>query len=136
METYTKLIFGEKELFAFADTNSTSIFDYINPMKQKDLRKILSNVPESVELIMVYGSALGDFVRNDSDLDLAVVSKNPKCYDRSTLSTLALDTAVDIKIFPSVDNLATQAENFFPTAVEIVKKGLPVYYMGKEVVLS
>jgi len=135
MSTNINLIFAKRTLNAFGGIDSQSAIDYVHPLRQNDLRKILSNVPESVDLIIVYGSSLGDFLRDDSDLDLAIVSKDPQCYSQSVIKSLELDSEMDVKVFPSIENLLEQAEGFFPAAVEIVKRGLPVYFQGSEVIL-
>ena len=135
-ESLDKLIeqlFADRELFAFNGTDSQSPLDYIHPWRRDDLETLIKNMPEAVEMLIVYGSSLGDFLRNDSDLDLAVVSKDRSCFNSSFLSRLGLSAEIDVQIFPSLEEIANQAEGFFPTPRAIITEGLPIYVKNMEI---
>ena len=126
-------LFSDRDLIAFNGVESRLPLDYVHPWRRRDLEKIIKNVPDTVDMIIVYGSSLGDYLRDDSDLDIAVISKDRTCYNRSLLAKMELDTEVDVQIFPSFNELLEQAEGFFPTPRAIVTEGLPVYVKNTEV---
>ena len=126
-------LFANRSLIAWNGVDSQSPLDYVHPLRRADLQKILAHVPDSVEMIIVYGSSLGDYLLDDSDLDLAVVSQDKACFSPKVLEKMALDAVVDVQVFPTLDDLIEQAEGFFPTPRAIVDEGLPVYMKGKAV---
>jgi len=126
-------LFANRSLIAWNGVDSQSPLDYVHPLRRADLQKILAHVPDSVEMIIVYGSSLGDYLLDDSDLDLAVVSRDKACFNPKVLEKMALDAVVDVQVFPTLDDLIEQAEGFFPTPRAIVDEGLPVYMKGKAV---
>jgi predicted nucleotidyltransferase len=126
-------LFANKKLIPFNGDNSQFPLDYIHPYRKQDLHKILANIPESVEMLIVYGSSLGDYLRDDSDLDLAVISADRACYNRQVLEALDLEAKADIHVFSSLEELLTQAKGFFPTPKAIVDEGLPIYMKNKTV---
>jgi predicted nucleotidyltransferase len=126
-------LLSKRRLFAFGGADSTSPLDYVHPYRKGDLRKILDNVPDAVETIIVYGSSLGDFLRDDSDLDIAVVSADQRCYNHEFVAGLGLEAVLDAHVFDSMEDLVRQADGYFPTPRDIVYEGLLIYYKGKEV---
>ena len=124
-------LFSDRNLIAWGGAESRMPLDYVHPLMRSDLEKIIKNVPDTVEMIIVYGSSLGDYLRNDSDLDLAVISKDKTV--RSAFAKLDLEMEADIQVFPSTEELLSQAEGFFPTPRAIVTEGLPVYIKNTEV---
>jgi len=125
--------FPPRELFVFNTFDSTNPLDYVNPCRKHDLEKILGNVPDSVELMIVYGSSIADYVLHSSDLDLAIISPDRKCYTSSFFQKLMLDCEVDFHIFYSFEDLVEQAIGYFPTPRAILLEGVLVYVRGMEV---
>ena len=124
-------LFKNRMLYNRCDSPSLNPLDYVHPWVKPNLEKILIAVPESVEMILVYGSSLGDFMRFDSDLDLAVISNDPAVFNKHFVGSLNLDMDLDVKVFPSLKDLKEQADGFFPTPKAIMDEGLPIYVKGK-----
>jgi predicted nucleotidyltransferase len=126
-------LFANRKLIPFNGKDSQSPLDYIHPYRKADVAKILASVPESVEMLIVYGSSLGDYLYDDSDLDLAVVSADRACYNRRIIEALGLEAEADVHVFSSLDELLSQAKGFFPTPKAIVDEGLTIYVKNKTV---
>jgi len=127
--------FANRHLFAFNGVDSRTPLDYVHPYHRADLQKIIDSAPPSIDMIIVYGSSIGDYLHDDSDLDLAIISKDRQCLSRDFLYGLGLSTTVDAHIFDSLQELIDQAQGLFPTPRAIIDQGLPVYVKQKEVIM-
>lgn len=123
-------------LIAFNGADSVEPLDYVHPYARKDIEKILERLPEHVEMIIVYGSSLRDFMRDDSDIDLATISPHQYWYLPKNLGyKWETERELDIKNFSSYDDLISQAEGGFPTPKAILEEGLLVFKKNRRVSL-
>lgn len=60
-------------------------FEKVNQLKQEDLKRILDVLPESVDELWVFGSALTPYCKPESDIDVCVVGDNITNEDRKML---------------------------------------------------
>jgi predicted nucleotidyltransferase len=128
-----KELFEERTVLAFNGVESTNPLDYVHPYRRKDLCKMISSAPVFVEVLILFGSSLGDYLLDSSDLDLLVISKKENSIILEWLNSLGLEAKVDLFILPSVDELISQAENYFPVAKAVIEEGLVVYIKDSEV---
>jgi predicted nucleotidyltransferase len=126
-------LFKRTKFYNFGFFPQSNPLNYIHPYKSRMLEKLLTQVPETVEMIIVYGSSVQDYQREDSDLDLAVIPYDPDYKLSKSVKELAFPFEVDIKMFRSLDDLAEQARDLFPTAVDILNEGVLVYCSGRKV---
>lgn len=57
-------------------------YERVSDLKQDDLKKVLDAMPESVDELWVFGSAVTCYCRPDSDLDVCAVGDNITREDR------------------------------------------------------
>ncbi len=73
--------------------------EHIYPSKQKDVIKLLDQLPSGVEKIYVFGSSLTLHCGEESDIDLLVIaSKSEKLYKVFSTLLKTLDNEVDLII--------------------------------------
>ena len=58
----------------------------MNPLKQDELRNVLDVIPDSVDELWVFGSAVTPYCRPDSDIDVCIVGDNISRNDRKKLA--------------------------------------------------
>ena len=61
-------------------------FDKISDLKKEDLQSVIDVLPESIEELWVFGSAVTPYCRPDSDLDICVVGDNISREDRKIIA--------------------------------------------------
>jgi predicted nucleotidyltransferase len=125
--------FKRKHFFNFGGYEEGCPLNYIHPFKVKGLEKILLNLPDFVEMLIVFGSSVRDYQREDSDLDLAVIPCDNEFSIKRIIKEMVLDFKVDIFDFESLDDLVEQADGYFPTPRDILEEGVLVYYKGGRV---
>jgi predicted nucleotidyltransferase len=122
--------FKRSEFIDFGTYEQTNPLNYIHPYKSPSLEKILRQLPENVELMVVYGSSAQDYQREDSDLDLAVIPYDEDFRVHKMVRSMGLPIRVDIQMFRSFEDLVEQANDCFPTAAQIIDEGILVYCRG------
>ena len=123
-------IFISRELHNFGRYSPNDPLRYIHPYKTDALKKILENIPDWVEFIVIYGSSVSDYQTEESDLDLAVIPRDESFAFQKIIRGLKLPVKVDMQSFESLDDLLSQAEELFATPRDIVRAGVPVYAKG------
>ena len=61
-------------------------FDRVSEFKRDDLQKVLDVVPDSVDELWVFGSAITKYCRPESDLDVCVVGNSISKADRKIMA--------------------------------------------------
>jgi len=61
-------------------------FDRVNDIKKEDVKAVLSVIPDSVDELWIFGSAITEFCREDSDIDICVIGDNITREDRRVLA--------------------------------------------------
>ena len=69
-----------------AEKTPRNNFERVSEYKREDLEKVLGAVPESVDELWVFGSAVTPYCRPDSDLDVCIVGDNISKEDRRRLA--------------------------------------------------
>ncbi len=69
-----------------ADKTPRNNFERVSEYKREDLEKVLNVIPESVDELWVFGSAVTKYCRPDSDLDVCIIGDNITKEDRKTLA--------------------------------------------------
>lgn len=111
-----------------ADKVSKNNFEKVSSFKQEDLQKILDVLPDSVEELWVFGSAVTPYCRPDSDLDICVIGDISK-EDRRTISHAprrGIDL-LDISKKDFEEEKEVRGSIFF----EVYTKGLLIYTKAK-----
>ena len=110
--------------------NAATDTRFISPYKYEDLRAVLSNVPESVEEIWVFGSTVTPYCRPQSDLDLCIIGH----------TTMKEESVMYKAAKGSVDIITETPEGFeanrsVPGSIykEVYEKGLLVYKKGEDI---
>jgi predicted nucleotidyltransferase len=127
MSTDISGLFKRTVFYNFGFYEETNPLNYIHPYKSRWLEELLNQIPETVDMVIVYGSSCQDYQREDSDLDLAVIPYDSDFKLDKTAKKMALPFEVDIMMFRSLDDLVEQANDLFPTAVDILNEGILVY---------
>lgn len=63
-----------------------SNFSKVSKIKQDDLQKVLNVIPESVDELWVFGSAVTPYCKPESDLDICIVGDKISKEDRKVLA--------------------------------------------------
>ena len=111
-----------------ADKVARNNFEKVSNFKKEDLQKIIEVLPESVEELWVFGSAVTPYCRPDSDLDICVIGDISK-EDRRTISH-APRRGIDLLDISKKDfegEKINRGSIFF----EIYTKGLLIYTKEK-----
>ena len=69
-----------------AEKKPRNNFERVSEYKREDLEKVLEVLPESIDELWVFGSAITEYCRPDSDLDVCIVGDNISKEDRRTLA--------------------------------------------------
>ena len=103
-------------------------FERVNAIKQDELRKVLNTVPNSVDELWVFGSALTPYCRPDSDIDVCVIGDNITKEDRKQMAH-APRYGMDLI---NVNHAQFEAEKNELGSIfhEIFTKGLLIYRKG------
>ena len=115
-----------------ADAVPRNNFEKINPLKQDELKKVLDVIPDSVDELWVFGSAVTPYCRPDSDIDVCIIGNNISREDRRTL-THAPRYGMDL-INASHEEFDLQKNESGSIFNEVYTKGLLVYRKGFGVV--
>lgn len=102
----------------------------VSPYRVEDLKAVLSNVPDSVEEIWVFGSTLTPNCRPQSDLDLCIIG-NTTIEEESKMYKAA-KCAVDI-ITDTPEEFAEHQKIAGSIYKDVVDKGLMVYKKGTDI---
>jgi len=111
-----------------ADKKPRTNFEKISEYKQADLQKVLDVLPDSVDELWVFGSAVTKFCRPDSDLDVCVIGDSISKEDRKTMAH-APRYGMDL-IDVNHDDFARESKEIGSIYNEIKSKGLLVYKKG------
>ena len=100
-------------------------FEKVNKLKQEDLKRILDALPDSVDELWVFGSALTPYCKPESDIDVCVVGDNITNEDCRTLMH-APTSAMDLidashEVFENERKVVGSIYN------EVQEKGLLIY---------
>jgi predicted nucleotidyltransferase len=113
-------------------------FTYIHPFKQKAVKHVVDNVPDSVKMIIVFGSSVTDGCGYDSDIDLCVIG-NPTADEHHNMITYKLGTEglqpFDVLSYKTLAELVNAFSiEKFGIEREILLNGVRVYdsYIIKE----
>ncbi len=111
-----------------ADRKPVTNLEKVSGFKQEDLRKVLDVLPDSVDELWVFGSAVTQYCRPDSDLDVCVIGDSITKEDRKTLAH-APRYGMDLinTTHPEFDRESLEKGSIFN---EIKNKGLLVYKKG------
>ena len=111
-----------------ADRAKAQPFAKISEFKRDDLKAVLAVIPESVDELWVFGSAVTPYCRPDSDLDVCVVGDTITKKARKVLAH-APRRGMDLLNISNADFLAerNQAGSVF---YDVYHKGLLVYKKG------
>ncbi|GHU92352.1 hypothetical protein FACS1894202_14790 [Clostridia bacterium] len=119
----TKLFYRFKNVY-----NSQDVISCIFPLRQLTLLSILNNLPESVEQLYVFGSALTMDCRIDSDIDICVVGDIPSSDVRTIYGAVPRGEKMDLVIYGSLKELEEEAaEEYCTVARSILETGLLVF---------
>lgn len=73
--------------------------EHIYPSKQRDMIKLLKELPEEVEKVYVFGSSLTLHCGEESDIDLLVIAeKSESLYKAFSILFKTLDSEIDLII--------------------------------------
>ena len=118
------------ELTATAVPNND--FERINAIKQGEVLNVLNALPDTVDELWVFGSAVTPYCRPDSDIDVCVIGDNISKEDRRQMAhapRYGMDLIdVSHKQFESEKNEKGSVSN------EVYNKGLLIYRKGEGLV--
>ncbi|MBQ6495657.1 MAG: type II toxin-antitoxin system RelB/DinJ family antitoxin [Firmicutes bacterium] len=108
----------------------SNLLNRINHYKRDDLEKVLNVIPESVDELWVFGSAVTPYCRPDSDLDVCIVGDNITKEDRKVLAH-APRRGMDLL---NISHADFEKERQDPNSVyyDVFHKGVRVYGKGDE----
>ena len=112
------------------DANRTpkNNFEKVSPIKQDELAKVLSILPESVDELWVFGSAVTPYCRPDSDIDVCIVGNNITKEDRRLIAH-APRYGMDL-IDVSIEQFESEKMESGSIFHEVFNKGLLIYKKG------
>ena len=107
-------------------------FERVNSIKRDELQKILDVLPESVDELWVFGSAVTPYCRPDSDIDVCIIGDNITREDRKRI-VHAPRYGMDLL---DVSHLEFEAEREVKGSIfnEVYTKGLLIYRRGEGLV--
>ena len=111
-----------------AEKTPRNNFERVSGYKREDLEKVLEVLPESIDELWVFGSAVTEFCRPDSDLDVCIVGDNITKEDRRTLAH-APRYGMDLLDISHVD-FEKESKEKGSIYNEIKTKGLLIYKKG------
>lgn len=111
-----------------ADRAKAQPFAKVSEFKRDDLNAVLAVIPESVDELWVFGSAVTPYCRPDSDLDVCVVGDNITKADRKVLAH-APRRGMDLLNISNADFLA-ERDKAGSVFYDVYHKGLLVYKKG------
>ncbi|MCQ2565305.1 MAG: type II toxin-antitoxin system RelB/DinJ family antitoxin [Clostridia bacterium] len=111
-----------------AEKKPRNNFERVSEYKREDLEKVLEVLPESIDELWVFGSAITEYCRPDSDLDVCIVGDNISKEDRRTLAH-APRYGMDL-LDISHDDFAKESREKGSIYNEIKTKGLLIYKKG------
>ena len=103
-------------------------FERVNALKRDELQKVLDVLPDSVDELWVFGSAVTPYCRPDSDIDVCVVGDNITKADRRTMAH-APRYGMDL-VDVSHEQFETEREIRGSIFNEVFTKGLLIYRKG------
>ena len=106
--------------------------DRVSKLKIDDLRAVLAVVPESVDELWVFGSAVTEHCRPDSDLDVCVIGDNITREDRKVMAH-APRRGMDL-LNVSHEEFAEESRQNGSIFHEVLTKGIPVYRKGEGII--
>ena len=109
-------------------TVNESNFDKISEFKKENVQNILDMIPDSVDELWVFGSAVTAYCKPTSDLDVCVIGDNIKHEDLKRIFA-APKCAMDLlnATHEEFNNLRQEDGNIFS---EVYNKGLMIYKKG------
>jgi len=103
-------------------------FERVSEYKCEDLQKVLDVIPDSIDELWVFGSAVTKFCRPDSDLDVCVIGDNISKEDRKILAH-APRYGMDL-INATHEEFLRESKEKGSIFNEIYTKGLLIYKKG------
>ena len=111
-----------------ADKTPRTNFERISKYKTEDLQKVLDVLPESVDELWVFGSAVTSFCRPDSDLDVCIIGDSISKEDRRTIAH-APRNGMDLLNITHADFIRESSEEG-SVFYDVKNKGLLIYKKG------
>lgn len=115
-----------------ASKTARNNFERVSEFKREDLEKVLKVLPDSVDELWVFGSAVTPYCRPDSDLDVCIVGDNISKEDRRVLAH-APRYGMDL-LDVSHETFEKEALEVGSIFNEVKNKGLLIYKKGKGLV--
>lgn len=103
----------------------------VHPLKVNDIKKIMQVIPESLEELWVFGSAVTEQCRAQSDIDLCLVGNTTSDEERKIFR--APDSAVDI-IKETPEGFLREQNIKGSIYKEVKDKGLLIYKKGVHII--
>ena len=97
---------------------------YIHPYRQEDVRRLVEQIPDWVQYLIVFGSSVRVYCKMTSDLDLCVIG--PGKFSEDFLSMF--ENGVDVIYYDSVCNYLGKVKQIpFSASGDSYRKGVVVY---------
>ena len=105
-----------------------SNFDKVNSIKRDELQKVLDVLPDSVDELWVFGSAVTPYCRPDSDIDVCIVGDNITKADRKVIFA-APRYGMDL-IDVTHEQFQAERDDLGSIFYQVYTKGLLIYKKG------
>jgi hypothetical protein len=115
----------------------SNMFTRIHPLKQKQLLHFLQNLPNNVEDVYVFGSALNLSCWNESDLDLLIIgqfSEKEQCQIHMLAHKYPEDVDDVDTLFATKSEYLTSCYETNHVYNEVLESGLKVYMKGRGII--
>lgn len=111
-----------------ATRSARNNFEKVNTLKQEEVRKILDMLPDSVDELWVFGSAVTQYCRPDSDIDVCIVGD---CITKNDRRLIAHAPRYGMDLI-DVTNEQFESAKHEPDSIfhEVFEKGLLIYKKG------
>ena len=113
-----------KPIMRWADSDPTDPVSYCHPLVRQNLRHVITQVPDTVDYLVLFGSCRNDFIYDQSDIDIVSIASDDEWYRNLDLE---LDRKLDIHNFKSIEEIFELAENGFPIAHDMIYEGQIFY---------
>jgi predicted nucleotidyltransferase len=101
-------------------------FVYIHPYKQRAVKYLVENVDDTVQYVIVFGSAAHPSCARDSDIDVCIIGVNSEEFNSRNLRLAG--ESYDFMTYPSTDALLEEAGlSCQNVAKTIYEEGVVVY---------
>lgn len=103
-------------------------FDKVSNLKKEDLQSVIDVLPDTVDELWVFGSAVTPYCRPDSDLDVCVVGEKISREDRKKLAHAPRRGMDLLSITP--DEFDKECSDKNSVYYDVRNKGLLIYKKG------